>query len=219
MGDTDTCKEVSEEGVKSGTGTTGVLGTFSDDNDARGLPSTGMGASEGELAATGAVWPIGAAGTGVDNGLSTGLGSENSTCTPTKDQLQCFVPGKLDVLRRSGSVSHHSRVAERQQRSARARTTYSYEVDDTGVCKVVFADAHNISEWTLKTLQANLAQDIVCPPRHRSEGTMPWNALPADEVEEVKMFIQNNATVNGLPRPTALRGNNKQAPTYLPCDK
>ena len=75
----------------------------------------------------------------------------------------------------------------------------------------------NISEWTLKTLQANLAQYIVSPPRHGSEGTMPWNALPADEVEEVKMFIQSNATVNGLPQPAAPRGHNKQAPTYLPC--
>ena len=67
------------------------------------------------------------------------------------------------------------------------------------------------------TLQANLAQDIVSPPRHGSEGTMPWNALPADEVEEVKMFIRNYATVNGLPQPAAPRGHNKQAPTYLPC--
>ena len=141
----------------------------------------------------------------------------NSTCTLTKDQLQCFVSGKLDVLRRRGSVSHHGRAAERQQRSARSRTTYSYDVDDTDVCKVVFTYAHNISEWTLKTLQANLAQDIVSPPRHGSEGTMPWNALPADEVEEVKMFIRNYATVNGLPQPAAPRVHNKQAPTYLPC--
>ena len=144
--------------MTSGTGTTGVLGTFSDDNDARGLPSTGMGAADGELAATGAVGPIGAARTGVDNGLSTGLGSENSMCTPTKDQLQCFVSGTLDVLRRRGSVSHHGRAAERQQRRARSRTTNSYDVDDTDVCKVVFTYAHNISEWTLKTSQANLAQ-------------------------------------------------------------
>ena len=46
---------------------------------------------------------------------------------------------------------------------------------------------------------------------------MPWNALTADEVEEVKMFIQNYATVNGLPQPAASRGHNKQVPTYLPC--
>ena len=46
---------------------------------------------------------------------------------------------------------------------------------------------------------------------------MPWNALPADEVEEVKMFFQNFTTVNGLPKPAAPRGHNKQAPTYLPC--
>ena len=46
---------------------------------------------------------------------------------------------------------------------------------------------------------------------------MPWNAPPADEVEEVKMFIQNYATVNGLPRPAASRGHNKQAPANLPC--
>ena len=68
-----------------------------------------------------------------------------------------------------------------------------------------------------KTLQANLAQDIVSPPRPGSEGTMPWNALPADEVEEVKMFIRNYAFINGLPQPAAPRGHNKQAPTYLPC--
>ena len=139
----------------------------------------------------------------------------NSTCTLTKDQ--CFVSGKLDVLRRRGCVSHHGRAAERQQRRARSRTTYSYDVDDTDVCKVVFTYAHNISEWTLKTLQANLAQDIVSPPRHGSEGTMPWNALPADEIEEVKMFIRNYAIVNGLPQPAAPRGHNKQAPTNLPC--
>ena len=82
----------------------------------------------------------------------------NSTCTLTKDKLQCFVSGKLDVLRQRGSVSHHGRAAERQQRSARSRTTYSDDVDDTNVCKVVFTYAHNISEWTLKTLQANLPQ-------------------------------------------------------------
>ena len=46
---------------------------------------------------------------------------------------------------------------------------------------------------------------------------MPWNALPSDEVEEVKMFIQIYATVNGLPQPAAPRGHNKQAPTYPPC--
>ena len=83
--------------------------------------------------------------------------------------------------------------------------------------KVVFTYVHNISEWTLKTLQSNLAQYIISPPRHGSEGTMPWNALPADEVEEVKMFIRNYVTVNGLPQPTAPGGHNKQAPTYLPC--
>ena len=94
---------------------------------------------------------------------------------------------------------------------------YSYDVDDTDVCKVVFTYAHNISEWTLKTLQGNSAQDIISPPRHGSEGTMPCNALPADEVEEVKIFIRNYATVNGLPQPAAPRGHNKQAPTYLPC--
>ena len=31
------------------------------------------------------------------------------------------------------------------------------------------------------------------------------------------MFIQNYATVNGLPQPAAPRGHNKQAPTHLPC--
>ena len=46
---------------------------------------------------------------------------------------------------------------------------------------------------------------------------MPCNALPADEVEEVKMFIQTYATVNGFPQPAAPRGHNKKAPTYLPC--
>ena len=99
--------------MTSGTGTTGVHGTFSDDSDARGLPSSGMGAADGELAAIGAVGLIGTTGSGVDNGLSTGLGSENSTCTPTKDQLQCFASDKLAVLRRRGSVSHHGRAAER----------------------------------------------------------------------------------------------------------
>ena len=101
--------------------------------------------------------------------------------------------------------------------SARSWITYSYEVDDTDVCLVVFTYAHNISEWTLKTLQASLAQDIVSPPRHGSEGTMPWNALPADEVVEVKMFIQNYGIVYGLPQPAAPRDHNKQSPTYLPC--
>ena len=76
------------------------------------------------------------------------------------------------------------------------------------MCKVVFTYAHNISEWILKALQANLAQSIVSPPRHGSVGTMPWNALPADVVEEVKMFIQNYETVNGLPQPAAPRGRN-----------
>ena len=70
----------------------------------------------------------------------------NSTCTLTDDQLQCFVSGELDVLRRRGSVSHHCRAAEQQQRSPCSRTTYSYEVDDTDVCKVVFPYAPNISE-------------------------------------------------------------------------
>ena len=76
----------------------------------------------------------------------------NSPCTLTKDQLQCFVADTLDLLRRRGSVSHHGRTAERQQRSARSRTTESYAVDDTDVCKVVFTYAHNISVWTLKTM-------------------------------------------------------------------
>ena len=80
-----------------------------------------------------------------------------------------------------------------------------------------FTYAHNISEWTLKTLQANLAQDIVSPPRHGSEGTMPWNALLADEVKAVKMFIRNYATVNGSPRPAVPRVHNRQAATYVPC--
>ena len=76
----------------------------------------------------------------------------NSMCTLTKDQLQCFVSGTLDVLRRRGSVSNHSRAAERQQRSARSRTTYSYEVDDTDVCKVVFTYARNILEWPCRLI-------------------------------------------------------------------
>eukprot|EP00117_Sycon_ciliatum_P047559 scpid70017/ scgid33963/ len=69
----------------------------------------------------------------------------------------------------------------------------------------------------LKSVQAAVSANDISSPQQGNEGTLPWNALPVEDVVELKQFIVHYATINGLPQPAAPRGHNKPAPTYLPC--
>ena len=54
------------------------------------------------------------------------------------------------------------------------------------------------------------------PVPHGNVGVKPWHAVTAEEVTKVRDFILNYASINGLPQPSAPRGHNVAAPTYLP---
>ena len=54
------------------------------------------------------------------------------------------------------------------------------------------------------------------PVPHGNVGVKPWHAVTAEEVTKVRDCILNYASINGLPQPSAPRGHNDAAPTYLP---
>ena len=65
-------------------------------------------------------------------------------------------------------------------------------------------------------MQTHLDAGIVVPVPHGNVGVKPWHAVAAEEVTKVRDFILNYASTNGLPQPSAPRGHNVAAPTYLP---
>ena len=142
---------------------------------------------------------------------------KNQIETLSSEHRQIFIAGKLDTLASRGeSRGHHGTSAERAA-SSRSRVTYRYEVAEVKVCQTVFMYVYSASEHLLRTVRAHLNEGIVVPPPHGSEGRLPWNAVPADEVGRVRNFIQHYGAIHGLPQPAAPRGHNKPAPTYLPC--
>ena len=100
--------------------------------------------------------------------------------------------------------------------ASRSRLSYRYEVNQTKVCLSVFLYANSVTRYELQTVQSHLDADIIVPPDQGNVGSTPWHAVSAEEVGMVRDFIQNYACVHGLPQPSAPRGHNTAAPTYLP---
>ena len=131
-----------------------------------------------------------------------------------------FICGKLDTLANRGETLQHVSAARRAATS-RARVSYRYEINQTKVCLAVLLFAYSVSSHELHTVQSHLDAGIVVPVPHGSVGVKPWHAVTAEEVTKVRDFILNYASINGLPQPSAPRGHNVAAPTYLPsvCTK
>ena len=80
----------------------------------------------------------------------------------------------------------------------------------------MFLFAYSVSRHELHAVQSHLDAGIVVPVPHGNVGVKPWHAVTAEEVTKVRDFILNYASINGLPQPSAPRGHNVAAPTYLP---
>ena len=126
-----------------------------------------------------------------------------------------FISGKLDTLANCGETLQHASAARRAATS-RARVSYRYEVNRTKVCSAVILFAYSVSRDELHTVQSHLDAGIVVPVPHGNVGVKLWHAVTAEEVTKVRDFILNYASINGLPQPSAPRGHNVAAPTYLP---
>ena len=126
-----------------------------------------------------------------------------------------FISGKLDTLANRGETLQHASAARRAATS-RARVSYCYEVNRTKVCSAVILFAYSVSRDELHTVQSHLDAGIVVPVPHGNVGVKLWHAVTAEEVTKVRDFILNYASINGLPQPSAPRGHNVAAPTYLP---
>ena len=125
------------------------------------------------------------------------------------------ISGKLDTLANRGETLQHASAARRAATS-RARVSYRYKVNQTKVCIAVFLFAYSLSRHELHTVQSHLHAGIVVPVPYGNVGVKPWHAVTAEEVTKVRDFILNYAYINGLPQPSAPRGHNVAAPTYLP---
>ena len=126
-----------------------------------------------------------------------------------------FLSGKLDTLANRGEILQHASAARRAATS-RARVSYRYEVNQTKVCLAVFLFAYSVSRHELHAVQSHLVAGIVEPVPHGNVGVKPWHAVTAEEATKVRDFILNYASIYGLPQPSAPRGHNVAAPTYLP---
>ena len=139
--------------------------------------------------------------------------SRNLTEVLDKASRLIFLSGQLHTLANRGETQQHVSVAARASRS---RVSYRYEVNQTKVCLSVFLYANSVTRYELQTVQSHLDAGIIVPPDHGNVGSTPWHAVSAEEVGKVREFIQNYACVHGLPQPSAPRGHNTAAPTYLP---
>ena len=139
--------------------------------------------------------------------------SRNLTEVLDKASRLIFLSGQLHTLANRGETQQHVSVAARASRS---RVSYRYEVNQTKVCLSVFLYANSVTRYELQSVQSHLDAGIIVPPDHGNVGSTPWHAVSAEEVGMVRDFIQNYACVHGLPQPSAPRGHNTAAPTYLP---
>ena len=140
--------------------------------------------------------------------------ARNLTEEVDKASRLIFISGKLDPPANRGETLQHASAARRT--TSRAHVSYRYEVNQTKVCLAVFLFAYSVSRHELHTVQSHLDAGIVVPVPHRNVGVKPWHAVTAEEVTKVRDFILNYASINGLPQPSAPRGHNVAAPTYLP---
>ena len=141
--------------------------------------------------------------------------ARNLTEELDKESRLIFTSGKLDTLANRGETLQHVSVARRAATS-HARVSYRYEVNQTKVCLAVYLFAYSVSRHELHTVQSHLDAGIVVPVPHGNVGVKPWHGVTAEEVTKVRDFILNYASINGLPQPSAPRGHNVAAPTYLP---
>ena len=139
--------------------------------------------------------------------------SRNLTEVLDKASRLIFLSGQLHTLANRGETQQHVSVAACASRS---RVSYRYEVNQTKVCLSGFLYANSVTRYELQTVQYHLDDGIIVPPDHGNVGSTPWHAVSAEEVGMVRDFVQNYACVHGLPQPSAPRGHNTAAPTYLP---
>ena len=137
-----------------------------------------------------------------------------------KQSRLIFLSGLLDALANRGESQHHMSLAARLG-TPRSRVTYRYEVSGIKVCMAVFLYANSASRNDLHTVQSHLDAGMVVPPTHGNVISTAWHAVSEADTVKVRDFIQHYASVHGLPQPSAPRGHNIPALTYLPssCTK
>lgn len=113
------------------------------------------------------------------------------------------------------SERHHGRQTDK--REDRKKITFAYKVHGVDVCRGVFAYVYHLTKWQLSQLQIQIRENAVIPRQHAGKGKTS-NRQSADEVRNAaKDYIQNHATIYGIPQPAASSGRGADAPIFLPA--
>ncbi len=84
----------------------------------------------------------------------------------------------------------------------RERKKFDYRISvDRPVCKAVFLFYYGETSKRLARLKNCVTKEGLTPPVHGNYGRTPTNAYNISDKEKAKSFIQNFATIHGLPDP------------------
>jgi len=132
----------------------------------------------------------------------------------TKDELDLIIKFQLFNHRQNASAT----VGQKRKAKDREKPRQTYYFAGIHVCRSLFAFAHGIGRKQVDTLAKSLDTTGLEPRVHGNKNKMPKHALTLSDIENIKTFLTNYGTQNGLPLPGRV-ANFSDRCTLLPSDK
>jgi len=116
--------------------------------------------------------------------------------------LEKKVKNMILLIQLKTQLSHSEFSISARSKKTRKRKKFDYRISiDRPVCKAVFLFYYGETSKRLERLKSHINPKLVTVPIHGNSGRIPTNAYQMFEREQVKSFIVNFTSINGLPDP------------------